>query len=111
MINHKNALRTQLQCDAWASLSELHDSVLRSELNYPLRPALLLLYPAVLPFNTLPNPPILHSMEQQGFLFFFHRTTPLHCHFQKTLELEVHYMLSTKFISLHRSGSASRPER
>lgn len=99
MINHKSAVRTQLQCDAWASLPGLRDNALRSELNYPSDPRSLSSPPAVLPFCTLPNPPILHSMEQHRFLLPCYSTPltqplPKCCSFLlcSTLDQEVHFV-------------------
>lgn len=118
MINHKSALRTRrLRRDAWASLPGLHDNAPRSELNYPGEPALLLLSPAVLPFCTLPNPPILHSMEQHCFLLpLLH--TPRTATSKKMLQLllcstldrGVHCMSGWKFITPLRSD-ATHPHR
>lgn len=103
MINHKSALRTQLQCDAWASLSGLHSSVLWWELNYPLRPALLLLsllsslsiHCQTLPFYT--------PWSNTVFCFFYHRTTPSHSHFPN-VGGALHI---GKFITLHSYCTSS----
>lgn len=110
-----SALWTQLQRDAWVSLPGPQDSALRSELNYPSDPRSFSSPLLVLPFlhSAKPSHFTLHGATLFFLLPYYTPRTITSKMLQfllcSMLDLEVHYMLGWKFITLLRSGTIPPP--